>query len=417
MNAGAASHSVRPAPVEGQEGAQATEGPRLRQAQPERMGFAQPEPLEMAHSLAERPLRIAILGLSITSSWGNGHATTWRALVRALAQRGHDVLFLERDVPWYASHRDLPDPPWCRTVLYEDLGTLRTQWGEAIAGADLVIVGSFVPDGIEVGDWVQKQARGVTAFYDIDTPVTLAALAQQACTYLSHSQLPGYDLYLSFTGGPTLERLERQFGARAARVLYCAVDPQLHAAQDVACSLDLGYMGTDSTDRRAGLETLLLAPARRWPQGRFAVAGANHPGTADWPANVRYVPHLPPPEHRAFYGSQRFTLNLTRADMRAAGWSPSVRLFEAAACGTPIISDRWAGIEDVLTPGREIFLADSADEVLALLTDLPEDQRRAAGEAARQRVLGAHTAEHRARELEAYVAEATGAAVSPEASP
>ncbi len=359
--------------------------------------------------LAGRPLRIAILGLSITSSWGNGHATTWRALVRALAQREHDLLFLERDVPWYASHRDLPDPPFCRTALYDDLGMLQQRWGEAVAGADLVIVGSFVPEGIAVGDWVQRQARGLTAFYDIDTPVTLSALAQGTCTYLSRGQLPGYGLYLSFTGGPILARLEDDFGAQAARVLYCAVDPHLHAAGGAADPThDLGYMGTHSDDRSAGLDALLLAPARRWRAGRFTVAGPNHPRTETWPANVQYVPHLAPPDHPAFYGSQRFTLNLTRADMRAAGWSPSVRLFEAAACGTPIISDRWCGIEDVLTPGREIFLADSADEVLALLRELPEDQRRAAGDAARRRVLSAHTADHRARELEAYVAERTG---------
>lgn len=347
-------------------------------------------------------MKIVILGLSITSSWGNGHATTYRALVRELAARGHDVLFLERDVPWYAAHRDLPDPPFGRTVLYRDLGELRQAHSPHVGLADLVIVGSFVPEGVAVGDWVQAQASGCTAFYDIDTPVTLAALAREGTDYLAARQIAGYDLYLSFTGGPTLTRLEREFGSPAARQLYCSVDPTLYYPEAVLPRCDLGYMGTYSHDRQPTIEALLLAPARGWPQGRFEVAGAQYPEGIAWPANVRHLAHLPAHRHRTFYNSQRFTLNVTRADMIRAGWSPSVRLFEAAACGTPIISDRWDGIESLLTPGEEIFLAGSSEEVLHLLRELPEEERRAAGMRARDRILAQHTAAHRAAELEAY---------------
>jgi spore maturation protein CgeB len=352
---------------------------------------------------ASTPLRIVILGLSITSSWGNGHATTYRGLVRELVRRGHDVLFLERDVPWYAGHRDLPNPPFGRTALYADLPSLQRDHAADVAEADLVIVGSFVPDGVAVGDWVQSQAQGCTAFYDIDTPVTLAALARGGTSYLAARQIAGYGMYLSFTGGPTLERLEREFGSPAARVLYCSVDPDLYYPEPVAQDCDLGYMGTYSDDRQPTLEALLLAPARTWAEGRFEVAGAQYPEDIEWPANVRYTAHLPPAEHRAFYSRQRFTLNVTRADMIRAGWSPSVRIFEAAACGTPIVSDRWDGIETLLEPGKEIFLADSPAEVLRLLRELPEEERRAVGERARQRILAEHTAAHRAVELEAYV--------------
>ena len=348
-------------------------------------------------------LRIVILGLSITSSWGNGHATTYRGLVRELARRGHDVLFLERDVPWYAGHRDLPEPPFGRTALYTDLAGLQRDHAADIAAADLVIVGSFVPDGVAVGDWVQSQAPGRSAFYDIDTPVTLAALARSGGTpYLAARQVAGYDLYLSFTGGPTLERLEREFGSPAARVLYCSVDPELYHPEAVAQDCDLGYMGTYSDDRQPTLEALLLEPARRWSAGRFEVAGAQYPEGIAWPPNVRYTAHLPPAQHRAFYNRQRFTLNVTRADMIRAGWSPSVRIFEAAACGTPIVSDRWDGIESLLVPGEEIFLADTPEEVLALLRDLPDAERRAVGERARRRILSEHTAAHRAAELEGH---------------
>jgi spore maturation protein CgeB len=357
--------------------------------------------------VSTQSLRIVILGLSITSSWGNGHATTYRALVRELVQRGHDVLFLERDRTWYAENRDLPNPPFGRCLLYDSPQQLRRDFACHVREADLVIVGSFVPDGVVVGDWVQQEARGIRAFYDIDTPVTLARLARGEHDYLAPRQIPGYDLYLSFTGGPTLGRLEHQYGSPRARVLYCSVDPELYFPQAGPQSIqwDLGYMGTYSDDRQPSVEALLLEPARRWPAGRFAVAGPQYPASIDWPANVNYIHHLPPSEHRAFYNSQRFTLNITRADMIAAGWSPSVRLFEAAACGTPIISDRWAGLETLLTPGREILLAGSPGEMLEILQGWNEGDRLALARRARERILSEHTAAHRAKQLEGYTFE------------
>jgi spore maturation protein CgeB len=347
-------------------------------------------------------LRIVILGLSITSSWGNGHATTYRGLVRELVRRGHDLLFLERDVPWYASHRDLANPPYGRTELYGSLEELRDRFGAAVRDADLVIVGSYVPDGAAVGDWVQSQARGLAAFYDIDTPVTLARLARGEHEYLRPEQIAGYDLYLSFTGGPTLRRLEQEFDSPRAGVLYCSVDPELYFPEPRPFQWDLGYMGTYSDDRQPTVNELLLEPARRLPAARFIVAGPQYPDTDSWPSNVQHQPHLPPAEHRSFYNSQRFTLNVTRADMIAAGWSPSVRLFEAAACGTAIISDRWAGIESLLAPGEEILLAASAREVIDVLRTTTEEQRLQLSARARQRILAEHTAAHRAEQLEGY---------------
>jgi spore maturation protein CgeB len=355
--------------------------------------------------MTQAPLRIVVLGLSITSSWGNGHATTYRGLVRELVRRGHDLLFLERDVPWYASHRDLAHPPYGRTELYGSVEELHDRFGGAVREADLVIVGSYVPDGAAVGDWAQAQARGLKAFYDIDTPVTLAKLSRGEHEYLRPDQIAGYDLYLSFTGGPTLRRLEREFGSPRARVLYCSVDPELYFREPRPFAWDLGYMGTYSDDRQPTVNELLLEPARRLPDARFIVAGPQYPDTGNWAANVQYRPHLPPAEHRAFYNSQRFTLNVTRADMIAAGWSPSVRLFEAAACGTAIVSDRWAGIESLLVPGEEILLADSAQDVLAILRATTEQQRLKLSVRARQRILREHTAAHRAAQLEGYAAD------------
>jgi spore maturation protein CgeB len=351
-------------------------------------------------------MNIVILGLSITSSWGNGHATTYRALVRALAARGHQVLFLERDAPWYAENRDLVRPPYCRVGVYHDLDDLTRMHGGDIADAELVIVGSYVPQGIDVADTVLRLAHGCTAFYDIDTPVTLAALESDRSAYLSSRQVRAFDLYLSFTGGPTLDRLERRFGAQRARALYCSVDPDgYYPDASATADVDLGYLGTYSDDRQPTVDELLVRPARAWSGGRFVIAGAQYPATIDVPANVERICHLPPPAHRAFYNRLRFTLNVTRRDMIAAGHSPSVRLFEAAACGTPIISDDWPGLANLLKPDVEILLARNSREVLAYLHDLPEDSRLAIAARARRRVLEAHTSTHRAAELERYVAE------------
>ncbi|MGP1384352.1 MAG: CgeB family protein [Thainema sp.] len=353
-------------------------------------------------------LNIIILGLSITSSWGNGHATTYRGLVRELSRRGHAIAFLERDVPWYASNRDLPDPPYGETYLYQDLDDLRDSHAARVRNADVVIVGSYVPDGVAVGDWVQQTAQGVTAFYDIDTPVTLAKLARGDTEYLAPHLIAHYDLYLSFSGGPILRQLEQQYGSPQARALYCSVDPELYypdsgSLADQIYEWDLGYMGTYSPDRQPGLERLLLEPARQWPAGHMVVAGPQYPAEIDWPGTVQRIEHLPPAQHRQFYIAQRFTLNLTRADMIRVGYSPSVRLFEAAACGTPIISDYWMGLGTVFDIGIDILVARSTQDVLYYLRDVPRDVRQQMGQRARQRVLSAHTAAHRAAELEEYL--------------
>ena len=347
-------------------------------------------------------LDIVILGLSLRSSWGNGHATTWRALVDALCQRGHRVLFLERDVPWYAGNQDARGELPGRLELYGGLDELKQSHAADVSGADLVIVGSYVPDGIEVGDWVQETARGVVAFYDIDTPVTLAALGRGECAYLDPRQVADYDLYLSFSGGRSLEVLAGQYGSPMPVPLYCSFDPSRYYPEPAEPEHDLGYMGTYSDDRQPVLDELLLQPAGSWSGGRFVVAGPQYPEAIEWPSNVDRIEHLAPVAHRGFYNRQRFTLNVTRADMVAAGWSPSVRLFEAAACATPIISDSWEGLDSLFTPGKEILIAERAADVTGWIRDMTEETRRAIGEAGRARVLAEHTAAHRAEALERY---------------
>jgi spore maturation protein CgeB len=345
---------------------------------------------------------IVILGLTITSSWGNGHATTFRGLVRGLAAKGYRVLFLERDAEWYASNRDTPQPRGATTLLYNSFDELVARFEPAVTEAALVMVGSYVPDGVRIGEWVTAVATGPCIFYDIDTPVTLARLEAGDWEYITPDLIRKYNAYLSFTGGPTLRAIERKYGSPMARPLYCAVDPEEHLPAIANSKWDLGYLGTYSADRQPALEALLLDPARRSPERRFAVAGPQYPAAIEWPANVERTIHLSPREHPAFYGSQRFTLNITREAMKRAGYSPSVRLFEAGACGAAIVSDWWEGLDSILKIGEEVLLAEDADDMLRILRDFPEAERLQIGAAARSRVLAEHTPTVRAAQLESY---------------
>jgi spore maturation protein CgeB len=349
---------------------------------------------------------IVILGLSITSSWGNGHATTYRGLVRGLAARGHRILFLERNQEWYAGNRDEPKPAGATTILYDSVDELIGRHERPVRDAKLVMVGSFVPDGVRVGDWATSTARGRTAFYDIDTPVTLSKLAAGEREYISPELIRRFNLYLSFTGGPTLRFIESRYGSPMARALYCSVDTNLYRPVERTCRWDLGYLGTYSSDRQPVLDRLMLEPARRWSEGRFAVVGPMYPGAIEWPKNVFREIHLSPREHPEFYAEQRFTLNVTRAAMRQAGHSPSVRLFEAGACAAPVISDWWDGLDSLFAIGRELLVSSGPEQTLRYLRDVSDERRLAMGRAARARVLAEHTPEQRAIQLERYWKEA-----------
>jgi spore maturation protein CgeB len=350
-------------------------------------------------------LDIVIFGLSITSSWGNGHAVTYRALTKALHERGHKVTFLERDVPWYRDNRDLTEAQYCRIALYDNLREVPKRFAHLVANANLVMIGSYVPDGVRLADWITSRARGITAFYDIDTPVTLAGLDSGKPSYISAALIPRFDLYLSFTGGPLLSVIEEVYGSPRARALHCTADLS-SAEPDFPSHWALGYLGTYAPDRQAALEALLLETSRHLSDLEFVVAGPQYPDDVAWPTNVTRIAHLPPTRHKEFYASQRFTLNITRHNMRLAGFSPSVRLFEAAAAGVPILTDKWPGLETFFTPGREILVVEGTREVIQAINELPEERRRDIAAACHQRFLRSHTPQNRARQIEDYYLEA-----------
>lgn len=349
-------------------------------------------------------MKIVICGLSITSSWGNGHATTYRALTRALRARGHRIVFFERDVEWYGSNRDMC-PPYCRVHLYEQWPDVVNLLRRELADADVAMVGSFCPDGVNAVDAVLDSTAGVKAFYDIDTPISVSKLRAGDAEYLRHDQIPGFDVYFSFTGGPMLHELQSQFGAKRAVPLYCSFDPDRYGWRepDPRYQCDLSYMGTYAPDRQSKLEELFCAPAQQVPHKDFLLAGPQYPADLSWPKNVRRIVHLEPVFHPYFYSSSVFTLNLTRREMVAAGYSPSVRIFEAAGCGSAIISDIWPGLETFFTPGEEILLARSSSDVTRYLNDIAPDEARKIGLRAQERVLAEHSSKRRAIQFEEMI--------------
>jgi spore maturation protein CgeB len=358
-------------------------------------------------------VKIVFLGETITSSWGNGYATTYRALVRELASRGNEVLFCELDGALYEHTHDLRDLRGTLLCRYGSLDELVERAGNSIATADLVILGSDAPDCADVAEYVLQTAQGRTAFYDIETPATLSRLESGDREYLTPALIPRFDLYLSSTGGPILRRLESQYGARRAVSFYCVVDPRGHVSVASRPCWDLGYLGTYSPDRQSRLEALMLSPARALRARRFVVAGPQYPETIAWPANVARIQRVSPTRHPVFYSAQRFALNLAREPMRQAGWSPTVRLFEAAVCGAAIITDDWPGLEEFFAADKEVLVARSPDEVLRALIETGAGERLSLAARARQRVLREHTAARRVDQLEHELRELSPMGVRP----
>jgi spore maturation protein CgeB len=356
-------------------------------------------------------MKIVIFGLAITSSWGNGHATTYRSLCKSLARRGHQIHFIEKNLEWFRDNRDMPHPEFCATHLYAEWAESAQKLIGLSKDADAIVMGSYFPDAIAATERLLESGCGPLMFYDIDTPITIAKLRKGGrAEYLDAAQIPRFAAYLSFTGGPVLRELEERFGSPFALPFYCSVDPDLYrpTAVNRRFQCALSYLGTYAQDRQQKLMKFLNETAGRMPESQFIVAGAQYPKDTPWRDNVQRIIHLSPPDHPAFYCSSRFTLNLTRNEMVAAGYSPSVRLFEASACAAAILSDYWMGLEHFLTPGHEVLLPTDAYEAEQIIRTMPEAERRRMGLNARERVLSDHTAAHRAVEFEQIVSRCGG---------
>jgi spore maturation protein CgeB len=352
-------------------------------------------------------LQILFFGLTISSSWANGHATPCRALLRALHKLGIDVVFYEKDVPYYARHRDFDSCDYCELILYKDWEAIRQNALRQAGAADIVLTASYLPEGARISEELLGLEGPLHVFYDLDTPITLKRMQDAGVDYLRADLIPQFDLYLSFTGGRILRALEQNFGARCALPLYGCVDPDLyvHVDREQRFACDLSFMGTYAPDRADCIRELFMGAAERLPDQSFLLAGSMYPTEWVWPGGVKRVEHVAPSEHPALYSSSRATLNLTRREMARSGYCPSGRFFEASACGTPLLTDEWEGLESFFNLEQELLVVRSTDDVVRAL-QLPNADLLRMAVRARERTLDEHTGHQRARQLLAACEEA-----------
>lgn len=350
-------------------------------------------------------MKLVMFGSSLVSAYWNGAATYYRGMCKALYARGHKIVFVEPDLYERQAHRDLvADPPYAEVRVCHGWSELAYEL-ERARDADLVAKCSGV------GGWDQELAEGVldlrspgtrVAFWDVDAPQTLAtAFAEPDRAGTFRRLIPNYDLILLYGGGPPVQNAYAELGARRSILVYNAVDPDEYypvaRQSDKAC--DVLFMGNRMPDREQRVRDLFFAAAEAAPDASF-VLGGNGWSDCAMPDNVRYVGHVPTGDHRAWNCAARLVLNINRSDMAATGYSPPTRVFEAAGCGSCVVTDAWQGIPTFFEPGREILVAASADEIVNLLHTISSERAQAIGQAARLRVLRDHTYVARAAALD-----------------
>jgi len=382
------------------------------------------------------PVKITFFGLSISSSWGNGHAAHFRAILRALHRLGHRVAFYERDLGQLARHREFTASDDFDLRLYRSWDEIRHTALEEADASDVVLVASHVPEGARIADAVLALDRPLRAYYEMNAPHTLARLRDGSLDYVRALQLPDFDLVLSRMGGRSLSALELDYGARLALPLYACVDPELHLRMPARPALrcELSFPGSCTPQRLARLKTLLGTVARRRPSWRFLVAGAQSSGEVPaaprkeprraesgrgssspktlpplaaasarvherarrgWPAHLQRLELLSEADRVALFSSSRLVLDLPRRAAQAWGYCPSGRLFAAAACGTPVVTTGFEGLERFLEPEAEVLVAGNAAALLEAM-ERSDAELLGLGRRARERTLDEHTGYQRA---------------------
>lgn len=334
--------------------------------------------------------------MSVSSSWGNGHATLLRGLARALVKRQYRIVFFEKDTPYYQNTRDYYGEKDVEVCIYSSWEMIKEKASVTVNDSDVALVTSYCPDGNDASSCVINSRCKIKLFYDLDTPVTINTVLNGTIPfYLPNRGLSEFDAVLSYTGGTALEIQKTLFNAKKTFPLYGSVDPSIHYQRHSTTEYILSYLGTYSSDRHLSFLRFFLEPARGLSQLKFLLGGSMYPSIIDWPENVTCIEHITPEKHPDFYSSGSFTLNITRSVMAEMGYCPSGRLFEAAACEVPIISDYWIGIEDFFDCSNEIIVVDSTHSAIDRLS-MPLDKRQKIAKAAKEKVLSNHTNDNRA---------------------
>jgi spore maturation protein CgeB len=346
-------------------------------------------------------MKLCIFGHTISSSWDNRHASVWRGLCRSLARLGHRVVFFERDHPQLAAQRDVPSPEGCDLRIYRDWDEVRANAARELADSDAGLITTRCRDARAVTDLLLDAELAVAAFYDLEAPQTLARRrANLPVEHIGDEGYAPYDLVLSSAGGAVPREMVEVLGARRVATLFEGVDPAVHQPDGPVAEFTAraSFLGAYSHDLHGILDRLFFEPSRRLSEVRFALGGGGVPDSLLLPTNLRRFGPIAPQLQASFYCSSRITVNVTPDEMARAGHCPSGRMFAAAGCGIPVLTDAWDGIEVFFEPGREIFVARSTEEAVEVLC-LPDQELARVGRAARDRAMSEHTAEARARRL------------------
>ncbi|NDU99789.1 CgeB family protein [Pseudoroseicyclus tamaricis] len=350
---------------------------------------------------------LAFYGSSLVSSYWNGAATYYRGILRALAGHGWDITFHEPDVWGRQEHRDMDPPPWARVNVWPGTPEGMLAAATRAAEADVVVVASGIgyedDDALRAEVLANAAAGAVLIWWDVDAPATLAGMEGQPDHPLRRD-LPKFDIVLTYGGGPPVVEAYRGIGARDCVPVYNALDPQTHhpVQPEPRFKADLGFLANRLPDREARVEEFFLRPAKRLPHRRFLLGGSGWEPSA-LPSNVHAIGHVGTSAHNAFNNSPRAVLNVARDSMAAIGFSPATRVFEAAGAGACLITDAWEGIEQFLQPDVEVLVARDGQDVAAHVEALSPQRAAAIGEAARRRILAAHTYDHRATDVTALL--------------
>jgi spore maturation protein CgeB len=352
-----------------------------------------------------KPLSIAFFGSSLVSAYWNGAATYYRGVLRALAARGHHITFYEPDAFDRQTHRDMPDPDWAHVVVYpaENIdGVSRAL--ELACGADLVVKASGVgvfDSLLEAQVLAMRRPGALVAFWDVDAPATLDRIAANHDDPFS-KLIPGYDMILTYGGGPPVVAGYKRFGAQSCLPIYNGLDPTTHhpVSPEPGFACDLGLIANRLPDREHRIQEFFFASAAALSNSSF-ILGGNGWADKPMPPNVKHIGHVYTRDHNAFNCSARAVLNVSRDSMASYGYSPATRVFEAAGAGACIITDAWDGICEFFEPDREILVASNGAAVAEALARLRPLEARRIGDAARVRAISDHTYDKRVDTLEA----------------
>ncbi len=343
---------------------------------------------------------IAFFGSSLVSSYWNGAATYYRGIIKYLYRLGYDVTFYEPDAFDRQNHIDMPNPPWAKSVVYENNRAAVEKAVQEAGNSNILIKAS----GVGVYDkFLEKALTEVKkndqtiVFWDVDAPATLDSIFSDPENEF-RSLIPQYDYIFTYGGGTPVVNAYKSLNARRCIPIYNALDPETHfpvtAEPEYQC--DLAFLGNRLPDREQRVKEFFISVAEKMPEKKFLLGGSGW-GSLPLPDNINYTGHVYTHQHNAFNSSPRAVLNISRQSMADYGFSPATRVFEAAGAGACIITDFWEGIDTFFNPGSEIWVAHTGDEVVSLLKLLDEEEAKKTGKAAMERVLAEHTYEKRAQ--------------------